>query len=241
VRAIKPHVKISAAVFNGYPGTKQSIGQDWVRWCQEGWLDFVCPMNYTTSDSGFRSMSESQVAHLRGVVPLVTGIGHWRISDEQAIGQVEISRSLGSDGFILFNMGAALGERGLPKFGRAITSAPAILPHHAPDIRFHSPADDDQPVTRVQGDVLTLEAFLAGWGVHRRQPLGARGVLQVENLDGEALATLADLPEPGGRVTVTIPRQTGTFRVAAVGELRFADGKAAERFIRRSRPYRFAE
>lgn len=240
VRAIKPHVKISAAVFSGYPGTRQSIGQDWVRWCQEGWLDFVCPMNYTTSDSGFRSMSESQVAHLRGVVPLVTGIGHWRISDEQAIGQVEISRSLGSDGFILFNMGAALGERGLPKFGRAITSAAAVLPHHAPLIRFRSPADDDQPVTQVSGDVLSLEACLAGLGAHRRQAVGVRGVLQVEDLEGQALATLADLPEPGASVTVSVPRRAGSFRVAAVGELRFADGSAAP-FIRRSRPYRFAE
>ena len=22
------------------------VGQEWVRWCGEGWLDFVCPMDY---------------------------------------------------------------------------------------------------------------------------------------------------------------------------------------------------
>jgi uncharacterized lipoprotein YddW (UPF0748 family) len=231
VRAIKPYVKISAAVFSGYPGTKRSIGQDWLLWCREGWLDFVCPMNYSTSDSGFRSMSESQMGHLQGAVPLYTGIGHWRIPDEQAIGQVEISRSLGSDGFILFNMGTALGERGLPKFGRAVTSAPAVLPHNGPVIRFRSPADDDQPVVSVTGDTLTLEASLAGLGAHRRQATGVRGVLQVEDLAGDAQAELADLPEPGGSVTVTIPRRTGTFRVGAVGEL-------FGRSFLRSRPYR---
>ena len=240
VRAIKPHVKISAAVFSGYPGTKRSIGQDWLLWCREGWLDFVCPMNYTTSDSGFRSMVESQMGHLQGAVPLVTGIGHWRISDEQAIGQVEISRSLGSDGFILFNMGAALAERGLPKFGRAVTSAAAVLPHNAPVIRFRSPADDDQPVVIVTAESMTLEASLVSLGAHRRQATGVRGTLQVEDLAGEAQAALVDLPEPGGSVTVTIPRRGGTFRVSAVGELSFADG-TAEKFILRSRPYRFAE
>jgi uncharacterized lipoprotein YddW (UPF0748 family) len=226
VRAIKPHVKISAAVFSGYPGTKRSIGQDWLLWCREGWLDFVCPMNYTTSDSGFRSMVESQMGHLQGAVPLVTGIGHWRISDEQAIGQVEISRSLGSDGFILFNMGAALAERGLPKFGRAVTSAAAVLPHNAPVIRFRSPADDDQPVVIVTAESMTLEASLVSLGAHRRQATGVRGTLQVEDLAGEAQAALVDLPEPGGSVTVTIPRRGGTFRVSAVGELSFADGTA---------------
>jgi len=240
VRAIKPYVKISAAVFSGYPGTKRSIGQDWLLWCREGWLDFVCPMNYSTSDSGFRSMSESQMGHLQGVVPLYTGIGHWRISDEQAIGQVDISRSLGSDGFILFNMGAALGERGLPKFGRAVTSASAVLPHNAPVIRFRSPQDGDQPVAVVTGDTLILEASLAGLGAHRRQATSVRGVLQVQDLAGDAQAELADLPEPGGSVTVAIPRRTGTFRVGAVGILNFSDG-TAETFIRRSRPYRFAE
>ena len=240
VRTIKPHVKISAAVFSSYPGTKRSIGQDWVRWCQEGWLDFVCPMNYTTSDSGFRSMVESQMGHLRGAAPLYTGIGHWRISDEQAIGQVEISRSSGSDGFILFNMGTTLGERGLPKFGRAATSAPAVLPHNAPVIRFSSPADDDQPVPVVAGETMSLEAVVVGLGTHRRKVTELSGVLQVEDLDGQPLAALADLPEPGGSVTVTIPRRTGTFRVGAVGERKLADG-ATERFILRSRPYRFAE
>jgi hypothetical protein len=89
-------------------------------------------MNYTTSDSGFRSMCENQVSHLQGVVPLYTGIGHWRISDEQAIGQVEISRSSGSDGFILFNMGTAHWESEVcpSSDGRSPRRLPCCLTTH---------------------------------------------------------------------------------------------------------------
>lgn len=240
VRDIKPHVKISAAVFSGYPGTKRSIGQDWVRWCREGWLDFVCPMNYTTIDSSFESMTAGQMGHLQGAVPLVTGIGHWRISDEQAIGQAEISRRLGSDGFILFNMGAVLGQRGLPKFGRAMTSSPASLPHNGPVIRFHSSVDDDQPVPEASDQAMTLDVTLVGLGEHRRPATAVQGTLQVEDPHGRVLSVLMDLPELGESVSATIPRQSGTFRVAAAGELTFADG-STQRFLVRSRPYRFNE
>ncbi|TVS19164.1 MAG: hypothetical protein EA424_09270 [Planctomycetaceae bacterium] len=240
VRAIKPHVKISAAVFSGYPGTKRSIGQDWVHWCREGWLDFVCPMNYTTIDSSFQSMTAGQMGHLQGAVPLVTGIGHWRISDEQAIGQAEISRQSGSDGFILFNMGAVLGQRGLPKFGQAMTSTPASPPHNGPVIRFHSSVDDDQPVSVVPGQAMTLEVSMVGLGEHRRPATAVQGRLQVEDPYGQVLSVLMDLPEVGESVSLTIPRQSGTFRVGAMGELTFDDG-STQRFLVRSRPYRFTE
>ncbi len=240
VRDIKPHVKISAAVFSGYPGTKRSIGQDWVRWCREGWLDFVCPMNYTTIDSSFESMTAGQMGHLQGAVPLYTGIGHWRISDEQAIGQAEISRRLGADGFILFNMGAVLGQRGLPKFGRAMTSSPTVGPHNAPVIRFHSSEDDDRPVPMVSGQTMTLDVTMVGLGDHRRPATAVQGSLQVEDRYGRVQSVLTDLPEVGESVSITIPRQSGTFRVGAAGELTFVDG-STQRFLVRSRPYRFNE
>lgn len=239
IRAIKPHVKISAAVFNNYPATKNSIGQDWVMWCREGWLDFVCPMNYTTSDSAFTSMTAAQVGHVQGVVPLYTGIGHWRISDEQAIGQVEISRSLGADGFILFNMGASLAQTALPKFARAITSEPAVLPHNAPVVRFSSPADDDEPIVQVDADSLRVSTALASLGAHRQVATGAVGFVEVQDMEGNALQRLGDLPAVETSAQFTIARRPGPFRLAAVGVLTFEDG-TQQSFIRRSRPYQFA-
>jgi uncharacterized lipoprotein YddW (UPF0748 family) len=239
VRRIKPHVKISAAVFGSYPATRDSIGQDWVLWCREGWLDFVCPMDYTRSDSYFRQLVTSQVGYVGGTVPLYTGIGEWRIPHDQAIGQVEISRGLGADGFILFNMGAALAETGLPKFGQGITSAAAVLPHNAPLVRFTTDLDSEEPVVECDGDALTVEVAMVSLGAHRRQVIGMTGTIELQDLDGNALAELGDLPEVGESVAVEIAKREGVFRLAAVGELTF-EGGATERFIRRSRPYRFA-
>jgi uncharacterized lipoprotein YddW (UPF0748 family) len=48
-RAVKPGIKISAAVFPNWDRDRDSIGQDWTLWCEKGYLDFVCPMDYTTS------------------------------------------------------------------------------------------------------------------------------------------------------------------------------------------------
>ena len=41
-----PGVELSAAVFDPPATTKVLLGQDWSRWVKEGWVDFVCPMDY---------------------------------------------------------------------------------------------------------------------------------------------------------------------------------------------------
>ena len=51
VRAAKSKVEISAAVFRDPVRDPEVVGQEWVRWCAEGWLDFVCPMDYMTAGS----------------------------------------------------------------------------------------------------------------------------------------------------------------------------------------------
>ncbi len=236
---IKPHIKISAAVFGSYPAIKNSIGQDWVLWCREGWLDFVCPMDYTQSDSYFTSLVKTQVGYVGGTVPLYTGIGHWRIPDDQAIGQMEISRNNGADGFILFNMGASLAENALPKFAKAITSEKAVLPHNAPDVTFKTQFDNEEPVVEVAEAGLTMEITLSSLGQHRTPADKAQGEIALEDLSGKRIKTLCALPAVGETATVNINRQDGVFRVAATGELSVGDD--AQRFIRRSRPYQFSD
>lgn len=238
IRQLKPHVKISAAVFNDYPNTKNAIGQDWLLWCREGWLDFVCPMNYTTSDSGFESMTAAQLGYVQGRVPLIPGVGHWRISDEQALGQVEIARRQGADGFILFNMGPSLAETCLPKFARGRTSEPAVSPHQAPRIRFSTPADNDQPVVLIESEALEVTVHVVDWGSFRQPVTRMTGTVRVEDLQGDPLGPSFALPEAGQRARERLTRQSGVFRLAAVGQLQFADG-TEQRFLIRSRPYRF--
>ena len=65
VRAANSDVEISAAVFRDPARDPYTVGQDWVRWCAEGWLDFVCPMDYMTSPKRYATRIAQQRAALQ--------------------------------------------------------------------------------------------------------------------------------------------------------------------------------
>lgn len=46
-KAVKPHVKIGAAVWNSASTGKNTYLQDWEKWMQNKWMDYVQPMIYT--------------------------------------------------------------------------------------------------------------------------------------------------------------------------------------------------
>ena len=108
-RKIRPGVEISAAVFRNWPSDRDTIGQDWKLWCDEGWLDFVCPMDYISSNALFRNTVENQKAWA-GEVPLYPGIGLsvWKDPRDavKIARQIEIVRELGLGGFTVFNYDA---------------------------------------------------------------------------------------------------------------------------------------
>ena len=123
-RALKPAIKISAAVFPNWPRDRDSIGQDWKLWCERGWLDFVCPMDYTTSHRRFDNMVAQQIRWAGGV-PCYPGIGESasssRLGADGVIEQVQIARRLGTGGFVIFNYGAMEARELLPMLGLGIT------------------------------------------------------------------------------------------------------------------------
>ncbi len=107
IRSINPKVKISAAVFRNWPQCREGNGQDWVRWCREGWLDFVCPMNYTLDPALF---AERAAIHRQAVpngFPIVQGIGiasgagRMQATAELAV-QIMLARKAGAAGFVGF-------------------------------------------------------------------------------------------------------------------------------------------
>ena len=65
MRAAKSKVEISAAVFRDPLRDPYVVGQDWVRWCGEGWFDFVCPMDYMTSPKRYAARIAMQNAALK--------------------------------------------------------------------------------------------------------------------------------------------------------------------------------
>lgn len=107
-RKVKPGIKISAAVFHNWSVDRDNIGQDWKRWCDKGYVDFVCPMNYTSSNANFEQMATRQVKWA-GDVPCYPGIGlsTWSRSGDTRglIEKVLITRRLKTGGFTVFEYG----------------------------------------------------------------------------------------------------------------------------------------
>jgi len=119
-RTVRPTVKISAAVFPNWPSARDNIGQDWKVWCERGWLDFVCPMNYTTSNVQFQNLVRSQRSWA-GAVPCYPGIGAWVMTPDRVIGQIDITRRCGTGGFVVFNYDSRAVRDILPMLGKGIT------------------------------------------------------------------------------------------------------------------------
>jgi len=124
-RAIKPGLKISAAVFPRWPTERDTIGQDWKLWCDRGYLDFVCPMDYTASNRQFETMVAAQV-QWAGRVPCYPGIGvsasSSRFGADRTIEQILITRRHRTGGFTIFNYGVPESGVLLPLLGAGITA-----------------------------------------------------------------------------------------------------------------------
>jgi uncharacterized lipoprotein YddW (UPF0748 family) len=105
-RAVRPGIRISAAVFSNWPVDRDHVGQDWRLWCEQGYLDFVCPMDYTDSNQTFQTMVRNQKEWSAGK-PLYPGIGLSCWADPcdpvRLIEQIAICRDLGTGGFTVFN------------------------------------------------------------------------------------------------------------------------------------------
>lgn len=123
-RKLKPNIKISAAVFRDYPRCRETVGQDWLLWIERGYLDFVCPMNYTADIALFRETVERQLKFVAGKVPLYPGIGASSpgLSPVEVIQQIQIAREAGAKGFIIFNYDVAVAENVLPALSLGTTA-----------------------------------------------------------------------------------------------------------------------
>lgn len=124
VRKVRPGIKVSAAVFRNWDVDSRIVMQDWKLWCEKGWLDFVCPMDYTTNDGTYAAWVRRQKV-LAGPAGLVPGIGasasHSSLSADAVISQIEITRQNESKGFIIFNYGEHEANETIPLLGLGAT------------------------------------------------------------------------------------------------------------------------
>jgi uncharacterized lipoprotein YddW (UPF0748 family) len=120
VRKVRPGIKVSAAVFRQWDQDRRVVMQDWKLWCAQGWLDFVCPMDYTESETGYDSWIRQQ-KQWAGPAGLVPGIGitssRTTLAPDAAVRQIEITRRHETQGFILFNYGEREAREIIPTLG----------------------------------------------------------------------------------------------------------------------------
>ncbi|HKX33571.1 MAG TPA: family 10 glycosylhydrolase [Blastocatellia bacterium] len=107
VKAIKPNVVISGAVFANDEDALKARFQDWKLWLKRGWLDVLCPMAYTPNTALFRKQMVSVMSNSGGK-PVWGGIGAYRQLPESALEKIRVTREVGAQGFILFSYGSSI-------------------------------------------------------------------------------------------------------------------------------------
>jgi uncharacterized lipoprotein YddW (UPF0748 family) len=120
---------VSAAVFLNWEGHRENFGQDWKAWVDRGLVDFVCPMNYTTSPQRFELYVSRQEKWIGGKAPYASGIGvnadGYRFTGpEMVLEQIRVARDHGSKGFVIFNYNGKLVKDYLPWLKLGATAEP---------------------------------------------------------------------------------------------------------------------
>lgn len=138
-KKIRPDVMVSAAVFPNWDSAPHSIAQQSDEWVAKGWLDFICPMNYTVSNTALERDLRRQLASVGQRMPLYAGLGSFLHEDAAlTTEQIQLSRRLGAAGVICFQHSRGFAENFLPDLGSGPTSQATgkLLPHRWPAIRF---------------------------------------------------------------------------------------------------------
>jgi uncharacterized lipoprotein YddW (UPF0748 family) len=122
-----PRIRVSAAVYGKYPSCTESIAQDWVDWLKNGYVDFVCPMNYTGDLGRFAEWTRSEVRLAGAGAKIVAGIGvtamESRLDPADVVDQISALRREGAAGFVLFDLNRTLEKETLPVLRLGATAA----------------------------------------------------------------------------------------------------------------------
>ena len=128
VAEARRHVKrpkwLTAAVYGKYPACIASVGQDWPMWLKYEIVDYVAPMDYTTSTAKFRELLAQQASPRRFAQRTIVGIGvtanESKLDAAQVIGQVGLVRRCGFAGQALFKLDPKLERSILPSLRQGV-------------------------------------------------------------------------------------------------------------------------
>ncbi|MHA1834211.1 MAG: fibronectin type III domain-containing protein, partial [Candidatus Baldrarchaeia archaeon] len=118
VKSINPNILISEAAWSCFDDTpvywRKFKGQDTAKWIAEGYIDFVAPMMYAKSVSDVEEMINANLKYWmggspEGPIPLVAFLRNdWDdadLSPDQLKAQIDLVRSKGLDGWIIWRYG----------------------------------------------------------------------------------------------------------------------------------------
>jgi uncharacterized lipoprotein YddW (UPF0748 family) len=122
VKAARPAAIVSAAVA---PDVDVALGetlQDWRTWLDNGFLDALCPMAYTTEPAQF-ARQITNVLMLAAGRPVWAGIGANRLSPQATIDNIAAARQLGTSGVVLFSYDSLISPPHGPEYLSTIARA----------------------------------------------------------------------------------------------------------------------
>lgn len=156
-KALKPGVKVSAAVFSDAASAFDGVGQDWRAWIEAGIVDFLCPMNYTTDLHRFTNLVSQQLGFAAGRIPIYPGIGAHALESDGVIAQLQATRQAQTGGFILFELSSSTVAELLPaiRSGATAPDEPDIDGDLLPDaweLRWFSNINQAWPSDDPDGD-----------------------------------------------------------------------------------------
>lgn len=110
IRREFPGVETSAAVYTTPLADWDWVGQDWPSWCENGYLDFVCPMTYSGNIESYARAQRKLERQLSPKVRRYPGIGLdvWPrdgLAAARFAQMVTYLRKSGGKGFTLFDLG----------------------------------------------------------------------------------------------------------------------------------------
>lgn len=105
LKARRPAMKISAAIFPEADNALVLKHQDWRSWARNGWLDFLAPMTLTSATKVVDRDTRYVQTVTDSKVPVFSGIfGPFNEnSAEQVLEQIDTARKAGATGYVLFD------------------------------------------------------------------------------------------------------------------------------------------
>jgi len=120
-KRLKPAVKVSLASWASTWGALREVAQDWFSWVEKGWLDFICPMDYTPDTECVRRAVQQQVGFAKGRVQVYAGLGAFLLpSPRELAEQIRAARDSGADGFCTFSYDMQGFDEWLPELVKLI-------------------------------------------------------------------------------------------------------------------------